>query len=117
MKAIRKSSEIISGFAENCHGGNGALECFSLLDGLGSQKIPFIHRDIMPAGVSIGDHTHTANEEVYYLLSGKGILTYDGEAYDMEAGDISVCLVGHSHGFLATEDCVLIVVPSRFENQ
>ena len=33
--------------------------------------------------------------------------------YEMTAGDISLCGIGHSHGFLATTDCQLIVVGSK----
>ena len=34
----------------------------------------------------------------------------DGVEYEMEPGDISLCGYGHSHGLLAVEDSVLIVV-------
>ena len=30
--------------------------------------------------------------------------------YDMQPGDVSLCNKGHSHGFLATEDSILVVV-------
>ena len=68
--------------------------------------------DDMPEGVSIGVHTHTGNEEIYYLHSGKGVLTYDGKEFEMKAGDVSLCKIGHSHGFAAVDHCVLIVVAS-----
>ena len=64
----------------------------------------------MAAGVSIGVHEHKNIEEIYYLVFGKGILTYDGVEYEMTPGDVSLCNIGHSYGFLATEDSVLIVV-------
>jgi quercetin dioxygenase-like cupin family protein len=44
------------------------------------------------------------------LASGKGILQYDEHEYEMNPGDISLCKIGHAHGFIATQDCVLIVV-------
>ncbi len=95
---------------EKCHDGVGVLNCKSLLDGCDSTKFDFMHCDDMKAGVSIGNHLHTEKEEIYYLVSGKGILAYDGAEYEMTAGDVSLCNIGHSHGFLATEDAVLIVV-------
>lgn len=110
MKSIRKSSEIFPAEFEKCHDGNGTLLCHSLLDGLGGTAFAFMHSDTMPAGVSIGVHTHDCNEEIYYLLSGKGVLTFDSEQIEMAAGDISLCTIGHSHGFEATENCILIVV-------
>lgn len=113
MNAIRKAGEILSTPFESCHEGTGVLMCRSLLDSLESRKFPYIHRDFMAAGVSIGNHPHTVNEEIYYLLIGKGTLTFDGAVYEMAPGDISLCGLGHSHGFLATEDSELMVIASE----
>lgn len=112
MEMFRKSAEIQPGIFNGCHGGEGDLICYSLLDGLKSLECAFLHKDLMAPGVSIGEHLHDRSDEVYYLLSGKGVLTFDGETYEMAAGDISLCTCGHSHGFLATEDSVLIVIGS-----
>lgn len=113
MPAIRKSQDIHPQAFNKCHDGEGILFCRSLLDGQGSKSILFIHSDDLPAGVSIGQHDHPSNEEVYYLLSGKGQLTYDDICYEMHAGDISLCTPGHSHGYSATEDSVLMVIGIR----
>ena len=110
MKAIRKDKEIEWMQFEECHDGVGSLYCKSLLDECNSTKFNFMHRDEIKKGVSIGVHKHTDSEEIYFLASGKGILTYDGKEYEMLSGDVSLCNIGHSHGFLATEDSVLIVV-------
>ena len=107
---IRRNSDIPVYEYDNCHDGEGVLKCRSLIDGLGARGMYFMHNDIMPAGVSIGLHKHESNQEIYYLISGKGILTYDENEYEMLPGDISLCDVGHSHAFKATEDSVLIVV-------
>lgn len=107
---LKKSRDIVPIPARNCHDGEGVLLCKDLLDGAGSKFFEFMHSDELPAGVAIGIHEHINNEEVYYLISGKGILTYDGVEYEMLAGDISLCKDGHSHGFKAVEDCRLIVV-------
>ena len=110
MKPIRKANEMEWFQFDHCHDGAGILNCQSLLDGCESTQYRFMHCDDMKAGVSIGVHLHTESEEIYYLVSGKGILTYDGEEYEMLPGDVSLCNIGHSHGFLATEDSILIVV-------
>ena len=101
-----------SGFAL-CHGGEGTLLCRSLLDGFDSTMLAFMHHDLMPAGVSIGVHTHERNEEIYYLVSGGGVLTFDGEELPFGPGDISLVTPGHSHGFRADVDSVLIVVGTK----
>lgn len=107
---IRKNIEITPMPFDKCHEGEGTLLCRSLLDGWSCNSIYFMHSDIMPAGVSIGLHEHTMNQEIYYLVKGKGILTYDDKEHEMNPGDISLCDVGHSHAFKATEDSILIVV-------
>ncbi len=112
MKPIQSDREMPVRTLEGCHGGEGAFRCRSILDGLGSARFPFMHRDDMPAGSSIGEHTHERDEEIYYLLSGEGTLTYDGQVFAMRPGDVSLCLAGHSHGFAAVTDCELIVVGS-----
>ena len=110
MKPIRKNDQIEWLNFNECHGGAGTVLCKSLLDGCDSQKFMFMHCDDMKAGVSIGVHEHVDTEEIYYLISGHGVLTYDGVEYDMRPGDVSLCNKGHSHGFLATEDSILVVV-------
>lgn len=110
MNAIRKNNEIGWIDFDKCHDGEGVLHCKSLLDGWEGSKFKFMHCDDMKAGVSIGVHKHIASEEIYYLISGSGILTYDDVEYEMQPGDISFCTMGHSHGFLATSDSILIVV-------
>ena len=37
----------------------------------------------------------------------------DGKQYEMKAGDISLCRIGHSHAFEAVDNCVLVVVGSN----
>ena len=107
---IRKAKDIIPMAFGECHDGKGTLMCKSLLDGCESDQFAYMHSDDMPAGVSIGIHEHSLGEEIYYLVSGKGILTMDGKQYEMKTGDISLCKLGHSHGFEAVDNCVLVVV-------
>ena len=113
MKPIIRNEEVNSQQFENCHEGAGVLLCQSMLDHTESEKFSLFHCDEMPAGFSIGEHTHKENEEIYYLVSGSGTLIYDGVEYEMGAGDISLCNAGHSHGFLAQTDSVLIVVGNK----
>lgn len=93
----------------NCHDGKGELICHSLING-DTAQFGLFHVDDMPAGVSIGFHRHENNEELYYLQSGKGILTFDEQTMEMNPGDMSICTIGHGHAFEATEDSVLVVV-------
>jgi len=110
MNGIRKDKDINWQNFDRCHDGEGVLYCKSLLDGFEKSKFGFMHCDDIKAGVTIGIHEHTTSEEIYYLVSGGGILTFDGVEYEMCPGDVSLCGIGHSHGFAAKKDSVLIVV-------
>ena len=56
----------------------------------------------VPAGCSIGLHTHTGNCELIYVLSGSGLCTDDGAEYPLTAGMCHYCPEGHSHGIRNT---------------
>lgn len=50
--------------------------------------------EIPPGKSNYPFHYHTANEEVFYVISGNGILeTYDGKQ-PITAGDVVICPVG-----------------------
>ena len=113
MKMIKKATEMRWGEIPDCHGGSGIVKCRPLLEGIDSEDFSLMHYDEIKAGVRIGDHTHETDEEIYFLLSGAGILICDGVEHPFSSGDISLCRRGHSHGFYATENCVMIVVGSK----
>lgn len=52
---------------------------------------------IEPNG-SIGIHTHTGDQEAYFILEGKGLYNDDGDEYEINPGDFLICEDGHSHG-------------------
>ncbi len=42
----------------------------------------------LPAGASVPFvHSHKENEEIYFIISGKGRMVVDGEAAELEEGD------------------------------
>ncbi len=101
---------------EACHGGEGS---FLIKDVIGrvleKQFIKYLHDDVILPGSSFGDHEHKSDtpfEEWYFCLSGKGVMTLDGKAYEMKPGDISVCYNNGSHGIKNTgkEDMRILVI-------
>ena len=52
----------------------------------------------LPPGASIGEHKHTDNEDVYIIVSGKGVFTDStGKQTQVGAGDITIARPGQSH--------------------
>lgn len=57
----------------------------------------------IPAGGEIGEETHSENDQVLYLVAGKGTVYLNGEASDYEEGDIVLVPAGTKHNFVASE--------------
>jgi quercetin dioxygenase-like cupin family protein len=97
---LRKKSEMPAKDIERCHEGSGAIHWIGVLDGEspGGKQLRFIHDDVLPPGTSIGIHRHTKDQEYYYIVSGRGIMTLDGREYEVAAGDIAAVFPGGSHG-------------------
>jgi mannose-6-phosphate isomerase-like protein (cupin superfamily) len=49
----------------------------------------FIDYSVIPAGASIGPHTHGPDQEEFYLvLRGRGRMTCNGVSFDVASGDL-----------------------------
>ncbi|MDW7656437.1 MAG: cupin domain-containing protein [Bacillota bacterium] len=123
---FRKEEELKVIHMEKCHNGEGALTFVRLFDnGRNDDMLDFkskhglllMHKYILPPGVSIGEHGHRDDEEIYYLIEGECIMIMDGEHIPMGKGDISVLQSGHSHGIInsGSHDAVLLVVGAKKE--
>lgn len=86
-------------------GGTGAAETRIFSDEMGR-----ILRLTLPAGASIGLHTHTDSCEVMYFLSGSGICIDDGVEVPVSPGLCHYCPRGHSHSVLNTGTEPLVIL-------
>lgn len=82
------------------HDGIGRITFRRLVeDGALAGGVNFIDHAILPPGVSIGRHRHSADEEELYLvLSGEGRMWRDGTEFTVVAGDLVRNLPGGAHG-------------------
>ena len=50
-------------------------------------------------------------DEIYYVLSGRGQMTVDGKAFEMKPGDAILTRPGTSHGLkqVGDEDLVILI--------
>lgn len=78
--------------AEAFKGGKGRLIMRTADDG----KVK-IMREILPAGSSIGEHTHEGNCEVMYIIKGEITYVCDGKEETARAGEVHYCPAGHTH--------------------
>jgi len=115
MKLRKKNEAEIIEF-QNCHDGIGTVFCENMLDDKDSEYgFQWFHYDRLPSGTVIGEHLHTGSEEIYYLLEGSGTLYFNGEALQMNAGDISLVGNGETHGFTndSDSDVFMLVIEIR----
>jgi len=70
----------------------------------------------LPAGNTIGEHLHDSDCEVYYILSGEGVMIEDGKRYPVQAGDVEFCPQGHSHGLdnLSAEPVTFLAMQLKY---
>lgn len=100
------------------HGGIGLVQSSRAIqrsDGLNGNFIDCVR---VPAGASIGMHTHQAdNEELYIILAGSGTMLVEDTQKAVGPGDVIINPPGGTHGLRndSEEDLTLIVVeyPAR----
>ena len=111
---LKKRAEMQRQPLPECHHGHGALDWTNVLAAadLAGRHLNFFHDDVLAPGVSIGVHHHSQDEEYYYILSGRGKMTLDGELFPVAAGDITAVYPGGCHGLEndGDEDLRIIVI-------
>jgi mannose-6-phosphate isomerase-like protein (cupin superfamily) len=93
---------------ETSHDGKGQVNSVKLFDHTDfSTPLRFLYHIEMDPGTSIGYHQHGENEELYVVLEGSGTMTVNGEAREVEEGDIIVNKPGWSHGLQNTSETTI----------
>lgn len=90
---------------KHCHGGKGEIlfrELFKETDF--NSPLEFFHETLVLPNSSIGYHKHKGNEEIYYIVQGKGLMTVDGEKRVVHKGDAVITHSGSSHGLINTQN-------------
>lgn len=92
------------------HQGGGKTTGFSFFGGVPAMDLVFKKRVLHP-GSAIGYHEQH-KDEIYYVISGTGELTMNGEQSQVRAGTAILTRPGNSHGLRQTgsEDLVIFIV-------
>ncbi len=91
---------------EHMRGGAGYILAKPILNGREEmyEKGRVFQHTIIEPGCEIGFHKHEGEAETYYLIKGSGIYYRDDEKVRINAGDITFCADGESHGFMNDTD-------------
>ena len=89
---------------EGSHGGEGTYFLRTLMQKEFDSPISYIREIVLPSGSSVGIHKHEGDEELYYIVSGKGVMTVDNEQQPVRSGDVVLTKSGSSHGLRNSGD-------------
>jgi mannose-6-phosphate isomerase-like protein (cupin superfamily) len=91
------------------HKGGGETIGYSFFSKTPNLKLVFRKRTFKP-GSAIGYHLQK-EDEIYYVLSGRGIMQMNGKEFEVGPGDAILTRPGSSHGLkqVGTEDLVIII--------
>ncbi|RPI56814.1 MAG: cupin domain-containing protein [Acidobacteria bacterium] len=91
------------------HNGGGQTVGYSFFSKTPNLKLVFRKRAFKP-GSAIGYHVQR-EDEIYYVLSGRGVMTIDGKEFEVGPGDAILTRPGSSHGLkqVGKEDLVILI--------
>ena len=91
------------------HNGGGETVGYSFFGKTPNLKLVFRKRAFKP-GSAIGYHLQR-EDEIYYVLSGRGMMTIDGKEFEVGPGDAVLTRPGSSHGLkqIGKEDLVILI--------
>ncbi|MEA4899751.1 MAG: cupin domain-containing protein [Christensenellaceae bacterium] len=96
---------------ERMRGGSGSARLTALSAEL-PDAVRLFSRIVLTPGSSIGEHVHERETELFYFVSGAGVVIDDGAETPVSAGDSMATFDGHRHSVVNTgsEDLVLLAV-------
>lgn len=91
------------------HAGGGQTTAYSFFKTAPGLNLVFRKRALKP-GSAIGYHEQK-EDEIYYVLSGRGQMTLDGKTVDVGPGTAILTRTGSSHGLkqVGTDDLVILI--------
>ncbi len=110
---VHKNADMAHLIRENLRGGKGIVETDVVYKGeelLG--KATLFNRLTVKPGSSIGEHTHTDDAEIYYVLEGEVIALDNGCSVTVRKGDCMFTGGGESHALenRSCEDAVILAI-------
>jgi mannose-6-phosphate isomerase-like protein (cupin superfamily) len=82
----------------NSHGGAGEYFVRTLLEDVPGSAFKYVRDLTLYPDSSIGEHPHAGDDEIYFVISGTGIMVVDGQEQRVGPGAAVLTLSGSSHG-------------------
>ena len=108
---IQRAENMDIEIREKMKDGKGAVQVTHLLRQIQMKgKCRFFGKMLINAGCSIGLHQHVNEEEIYYIVRGRGITEDNGIRQEVKTGDIILTGGGASHSIENTSSEPLEVI-------
>jgi mannose-6-phosphate isomerase-like protein (cupin superfamily) len=107
-KYILQNDVEVSKEESGTHDGGGKTIGFNFFADAKNLKTAFRKRILKP-GSSIGYHLQK-EDEIYYVLSGKGTMQMNGKTFAVKPGDAILTRPGSSHGIMPNADNDLTIM-------
>lgn len=111
---IRRNEDMIKEIREQMRDGKGCVKVTHLFkkDELHGKAARLIAKLTLNPGCSIGLHPHEKDEEIFYVIKGKGRVDDNGKTYEISAGDATLTGGGETHSIenIGTEPLEVMAV-------
>lgn len=97
------------------HGGEGSYFVRTLIEDIPSSAFKYVRDLTLYPGSSVGLHPHSGDDEVFFIMSGTGVMTVDGQERELGPGSAVLTLAGSAHGLrnTGTENLRVFVACAR----
>ena len=112
---LRRAEDMRKEINTNLRGGKGDIQAINILENSQNEfndKGRLFTKTTVKPGDSIGWHQHVGDSEVYYILSGRGLVNDNGTEVEVGAGDMVLTRDGECHSIAnnGQEDLVFIAL-------
>lgn len=109
---IRRKEECSIEHREHMRGGDGTVIITNFVNGTAelNESGRLFGRITLESGCSIGSHPHENESEIFYILTGTGEYDDNGTIVTVQAGDVTICSPGESHGIANRGEEVLELI-------
>lgn len=105
---IKNLDNITPVIEQAVRGGNGSVHAHKLLDQYSGSALKSLGIVRLEPGASIGDHSHTGDEDFYYCISGTGVVVDNGVEHPFTPGTLQITRDGETQALRNTGETELV---------
>lgn len=107
--------KVVPEIAEEVSGGVGTVQAHKLLDLFPGSAIKSVGLIRLEPGASIGPHSHNGEEDLYFCISGAGIVVDNGQEHSFTPGVLQITRDGETQAIRNTGETELVFLGAIVE--